>query len=212
MRTAADGVSSIGVHRRPFFPGQDGNICPINMSTEDAQAGRAITFPTRTLIYRQGDLADWIYQISQGAVMLSKLLPDGRRQIVEILGPGDIFGCSSIPIQECSAETLVSTHCMTFDRGCVERSPTLMHDLSSRLYMQLCSLQEHATLLGRKTAIERLASFLMRWVPGRGGYHCPGPLSRDDGTNVRLATFRRKIDVVRDFGRWGDRKQSPPDG
>jgi hypothetical protein len=27
-----------------------------------------------------------------------------------------------------------------------------------------------------------------------------------------LATFRRKIDVVRDFGRWGDRKQSPPDG
>jgi hypothetical protein len=28
----------------------------------------------------------------------------------------------------------------------------------------------------------------------------------------KVATFRRKIDVVRDFGRWGDRKQSPPDG
>jgi CRP/FNR family nitrogen fixation transcriptional regulator len=194
MRTAADGVSSIGGHRtQPLFPGPDGSICPVNKSTEDAQAGRAINFPTRTLIYHQGDLADWIYQISQGAVMLSKLLPDGRRQIVEILGPGDVFGCASTPIQECSAETLAAARCMAFDRGCIERSPTLMRDLSSRLYVQLCSLQEHVALLGRKTAMERIASFLMRWVPRRGGYHCPGPPSRDDGANLRLAMSRQEI-------------------
>jgi len=138
-------------------------------------------------------LADWIYQISQGAVMLSKLLPDGRRQIVEILGPGDVFGCSSIPIQECSAETLAATRCMTFNRGCIERSPLLMRDLSSRLFVQMCSLQEHVALLGRKTAMERIASFLMRWVPRRGGYHCPGPPSRDDGTSLRLAMSRQEI-------------------
>jgi CRP-like cAMP-binding protein len=155
--------------------------------------GRTISFTARTLIYHQGDLVDWIYQITSGAVMLSKLLPDGRRQIVELLGPGDVFGWSLVPVQECSAETLSKTTCVAFDRLRIERSPALTRELNARLYAQLCSLQEHVALLGRKSATERMASFLMRWAPGRGGYHCPGPKGGDDSANFRLVMSRQEI-------------------
>jgi CRP-like cAMP-binding protein len=155
--------------------------------------GRTFNFAARALIYHQGDQVDWIYQVTRGAVMLSKLLPDGRRQIVELLGPGDVFGWSLIPVQECSAETLAPTSCVAFDRLRIERSPTLTRELNARLYAQLCSLQEHVALLGRKSAMERMASFLMRWVPGRGGYQCPGPRNIDDSTNFRLTMSRQEI-------------------
>src|SRR5262249_30973751 len=134
-----------------------------------------------------------IYQIEHGAVMLSKVLPDGRRQIVELLGPGDVFGCSTASIHECEAETLATTPCLIFDRVRVEQSPALMREFNARLYAQVCALQEHVALLGGKSAMERMASFLMRWAPGRGGYNCPGPKVGDDCTNFRLVMSRQEI-------------------
>ena len=124
--------------------------------------GRTTSFTARTLIYHQGDLVDCIYQITSGAVMLSKLLPDGRRQIVELLGPGDVFGCSLVPVQGCSAETLSKTTCVAFDRLRIERSPALTREHNARLYAQLCTLQEHVPLLGSKTGTERMADCLRR--------------------------------------------------
>jgi CRP/FNR family transcriptional regulator len=156
-------------------------------------AGRDIHFSRRTLIFAEGDLVDRVYQITDGAVMLYMLLPDGRRQVVELLGPGDVFGFSPVPIHDCSAETLAATRCMAFDRASVERSPALMRRLSSHLYTQLCSLHEHAMLLGRKSAMERMTSFLMRWIPGRGGYRCPGPANGADRADFILAMSRQEI-------------------
>jgi CRP-like cAMP-binding protein len=156
-------------------------------------AGRHIHFSPRTLIFAEGDLVDWVYQVTDGTVMLYMLLPDGRRQVVELLGPGDVFGFSPVPIHDCSAETLAATRCMAFDQASVERSPALMRRLSSHLYTQLCALHEHAMLLGRKSAMERMTSFLMRWIPGRGGYRCPGPANGADRTDFILAMSRQEI-------------------
>jgi CRP-like cAMP-binding protein len=68
-----------------------------------------------------------------------------------------------------------------------------MRRLSSQLYLQICSLHEHTLLLGRKSAMERMTSFLMRWVPGRGGYRCPGLADVTDRADFRLATSRQEI-------------------
>ena len=92
--------------------------------------------------------------------MLYKLLPDGRRQVVEVLGAGDVFGCSLPAVRDCSAETLLATRCLAVGRELVEGSPALMQWLNLRLRAQLCALHEHVTLLGRKSAMERLTSFL----------------------------------------------------
>jgi CRP-like cAMP-binding protein len=160
---------------------------------DDAEAGRPFNFATRSSIFFEGDLVDWVYEVVGGVVMLYKLLPDGRRQVVEVLGEGDVFGLSSTPWHDCSAEALTPTRCLAFDRASLEQSPALMRRLNARLYIQLCALHEHALLLGRKSAIERITSFLMRWIPHRGIHNCPGPQRSEDRADIRLAMSRQEI-------------------
>ena len=145
-------------------------------------------------LFRQGDDATRIYELINGEVMLYKLLPDGRRQVVELIGPGDVFGISAIPVYECSAETLTAGSATVHDRAFVEHSPELFRFLSRRLQAQFCAMHEHAVLLGRKSALERVASFVMKCVPGRGGYDCcPGPHDGGNSIRVRIGMSRQEI-------------------
>jgi len=41
--------------------------------------------------------------------------------------------------------------------------------------------------------MERVASFLIQCVPGRGGHNCPGPRDGDDHANIRLTMTRQEI-------------------
>jgi CRP/FNR family transcriptional regulator len=154
---------------------------------------RELHLAPRTLIFPEGQEAESVFQVITGVVMLYKLLPDGRRQIVEVLGDGDVFGFSPASVRNCTAETLAATRCTAFERTAVERSPLLFNRLSGHLCGQLSALHDHTVLLGRKTAMERIASFLMRCVPGRGGYGCPGPRPGDDDASVRLTMTRQEI-------------------
>ena len=148
-------------------------------------AGREVHFGPRTLIFVEGDDAESVFRVVDGLVMLYKLLPDGRRQVVELLGKGDVFGFSRFPVRDCSAETLMATNCVVFDRSYVERSPALAREWNARLYAQLCALHEHVMLLGRKSAMERVASFLIRCVPGRGEHAAPDRRRQTTGRSSR---------------------------
>jgi CRP/FNR family transcriptional regulator len=176
-----------------LFPSRNAQRdCAIE-DADGAPEGRELHFPPRTLIFREGDAANSLFQIGEGAVMLYQLLPDGRRQVVELLQAGDVFGFSATPVRDCSAETLAETSCTVFDRSAVERSPALTQRLSASAFSQLCTLHEHVMLLGRKSAPERIASFLMRCIPGRGRGKCPGPPPGDDRASVPLAMTRLEI-------------------
>jgi CRP/FNR family transcriptional regulator len=164
----------------------------VPMRPEDA--GQRRRFGPHIHLFRQGDDATRIYELIDGEVMLYKLLPDGRRQVVELIGPGDVFGVSAIPVYECSAETLMPGAAIIHDRAAVDQSPDLFRFLSARLQAQFCAMHEHAMLLGRKSALERVASFVMKSVPGRGGYGCCPP--QDDcsnSINVRIGMTRQEI-------------------
>jgi CRP/FNR family transcriptional regulator len=162
-------------------------------AADDGVEGRELHFPPRAIIFREGDPATSLFQVGEGTVMLYQLLPDGRRQVVEFLQAGDVFGFSAAPVRGCSAEALVATSCTAFDRAAVERCPELARNLSAALFSQLSGLHEHVMLLGRKSASERIASFLMRFIPGRGRGKCPGPPSGDDNARVPLAMTRLEI-------------------
>jgi CRP-like cAMP-binding protein len=195
MKPISDDLSnrSISYGMAPFpFEAPSAGLAGVQRQ-ERAAGPREVHFAPGTLIFLEGDDAESVFQIREGAVMLYKLLPDGRRQIVELLGADDVFGLSSLPVRDCSAETLLPTRCIAFDRGLVERSPALSRQLSARLYAQLTALHEHVMLLGRKSAMERIASFLIRCVPGRGGHGCPGPREGDDHANIHLTMTRQEI-------------------
>jgi CRP-like cAMP-binding protein len=167
---------------------------PASPELPQEAGGQRRRVPQHVHLFREGDPAKSVYQLVDGAVMLYKLLPDGRRSIVEVLiGAGDVFGISALPINDCSAETLVASEVAVYDRATLETSPELARGIASRLRAQFCAMHEHAVLLGRKTALERVASFIMHCVPQRGGFNCPGPRGDDDSAHIRLGMTREEI-------------------
>jgi len=160
---------------------------------EAEPTGRQIHFAGRVIIFLEGEETDSVYQLVDGTIMLYKLMPDGRRQIVELLHAGDVFGFSPAAVHECSAESLVASTCIVFKRADLARSPALMQSMSEHIQTQLCALHDHAILLGRKTAIERIATFLMRCVPGRGGYRCLAAAPSSERAGIRLNMTRHEI-------------------
>jgi CRP-like cAMP-binding protein len=90
------------------------------LSAAEEAAGQRSRFAQHIHLFREGDPASHVYQLTEGAVMLYKLLPDGRRSIVEVLiNTGDVFGLSSSPLYDCSAETLVAGGAISFDRATI---------------------------------------------------------------------------------------------
>ena len=97
------------------------------------------------------------------------MLPDGRRQITGFLFAGDFLGLAIGEVYVFSAEAIEPTTVCRFRKGpfraLVESSSPLEHMLLHRTSHELAAAQNQMLLLGRKTAIERLASFLLD-LPG----------------------------------------------
>jgi CRP/FNR family nitrogen fixation transcriptional regulator len=112
-------------------------------------------------VFAEGDRADFVYTLISGTVRAVRLLVDGRRQITNFYLPGDIFGI------ELGAERYVSaeTTCDAVLTATRRSSLTEDHDQSNRLWRhalrELQRSQDHVLALGRRTAIERVAIFLI---------------------------------------------------
>jgi CRP-like cAMP-binding protein len=141
----------------------DGGDEPI--TTDLRGLGRLAEFPAHATVLSEGESARTLFRIIDGKIMLSKLLPDGRRQICEILGPDEVFGITPTSRYHSSAEALTPVHVMGYDRSVVDRSLPLKLLLVEQLKTQVCGLHDHALLLGRKSAVERVASFIFDLVP-----------------------------------------------
>ncbi len=126
---------------------------------------RLVSFAAHTEIFSEGDAASSIWEIVEGAVMLYKLLPDGRRQVVELLGPGDFFGFGAGAETDCNAETLTLARIRCHDRRSSENCTAFQFRLMSQVRRRVQAMHEHTVLLGRKSAVERVATFLLG-LPG----------------------------------------------
>lgn len=116
-------------------------------------------------IFREGDAAENLYTITAGAVKLYKLLSDGRRQITAFLFPGDFFGISVNDNYAYTAETMSPVMLCRFPRRKLDalfaELPMLEKKLLGATTQELAAAQEQMLLLGRKTARERVATFLV---------------------------------------------------
>lgn len=175
-----DAAWTIGIAARPA-------------QTAPVTGGREASFAERETLCEEGARADLIFIIAEGAVMLSKLLPDGRRQIIELLGAGDVFGLSNTALYDTTAESLTPVRAYQYERRLHETSADLQRAVSQRMTSQLCAMHDHAMLLGRKTAAERVASFLMGLIPNRGGHGCSGPDAKGDIRHVTIPMTRQEI-------------------
>ncbi|MCG6121194.1 MAG: Crp/Fnr family transcriptional regulator [Microvirga sp.] len=154
---------------------------------------RVLAFAQRVSILEEGDETNSVYEVIEGSVLLFKLLPDGRRQIIEVLGAGDVFGLSINGVADVGAEALTDVRVAVYGKRLFDGDPDLRERIFTRLRRQMCALHDHALLLGRKSAQERVATFVLRLVPDRGGFACEGPPTHGDSVTVELAMTRQEI-------------------
>ncbi|HZS85707.1 MAG TPA: cyclic nucleotide-binding domain-containing protein [Stellaceae bacterium] len=146
----------------------------------------------------EGDPATHYLNITAGAVKVYKLLPDGRRQITGFLFAGDLLGLAFNDTYTYSAEALTPVTVCRFPRRQLERLleefPAVERRLLAMASNELAAAQEQMVLLGRKTAQERIASFLLTLLRrgqrlGRSAERVKLPMTRADiGDYLGLTT------------------------
>ena len=159
-----------------------------------------------------GDRADFAYNVISGGIKLFKSLSDGRTQITGFLLAGDFLGLPVRGTYVYSAEALADTVLCQFPRdplqAAFEKHPRLQARLLTAVTDDFSSAQEHMLLLGRKTAVERLCSFLRNLLERAervGGTVDPLtiPLLRNeiaDYLGLTIETVSRAFTLLRQVG------------
>jgi CRP/FNR family nitrogen fixation transcriptional regulator len=116
-------------------------------------------------IYGEDEPAEYVYQIIRGAVRTYKLLSDGRRQIGAFLLPGDAFGLELGTNHRLAAEAIIDTTVRLVKRSSLEQAAGVDVQVARKLWSmtagELRHAEDHMLLLGRKSAMERVANFLL---------------------------------------------------
>jgi len=122
----------------------------------------------------EGEPAGSFFNVTAGTAKLFKLLPDGRRQITGFVGPGHFLGLAVSDTYAFSAEAIERVRYCRFQRArlrvLLDDFPLMEKRLLEVAAHELVAAQEQMLLLGRKTARERLASFLS--LQSRQGMPC----------------------------------------
>jgi CRP-like cAMP-binding protein len=92
--------------------------------------------------------------------------PDGRRQIVDLLLPGDFFGFSVADEYDFAVEAVVEgTTVASYPRRRIETladtDPRLAREIRKLTFEAMARLQAQLLILGRMTAVEKVGSFLL---------------------------------------------------
>ena len=170
--------------------------------------------PGQALFY-EGDPAEHIFVIRSGSARVYKLLADGRRMITGFLFSSDIIGFADDGLYSYGCEAITGLTACRMPRKKLfdffETYPALERRMLTIATNELAASQDQMLLLGRKSALEKLASFLhvlMRRHERRG---VPSgtlflPMSRSDiGDHLGLTTESvsrcftqlRKLGVIR---------------
>jgi CRP/FNR family transcriptional regulator len=103
--------------------------------------------------------------VLSGVVKLTKMLADGRQQIVGLQFAPDFLGRPFRTESSLCAEAATEVELCSFPRKAVERmmgeQPGLEHRLLEQTLRELDQAREWMLTLGRKTAAEKIASFLL---------------------------------------------------
>jgi CRP/FNR family transcriptional regulator len=191
------------------------NFCAALDPAELAEFAKVMTeasLPPGGVLFHEGDPAEYVMNVTSGAVKLFKLLGDGRRQILGFRFAGDFLGLSAGADYAYSAETLTDSKLCRFPRKKLDvlrdRFPHLDRRLLSLSIDELTAAQEQLLLLGRKTAEERLVSFLILLSQGqvrRGETSDPIrlPMTRSDIADylgLTIETVSRTFSALRKKG------------
>jgi CRP/FNR family nitrogen fixation transcriptional regulator len=151
------------------------------------QFGTTVSVHSDRQIHGQGDRADCCYRILSGCVRTVRLMEDGRRQIGEFLMAGDLLDFDALGTYDFAAEAVSDVVLRRYPRRMVdalaESNVALTRRLRDMTSNSLRMAHARLVMLGRKTASERIASFLLEMaerLPEARPHVLDLPMSRTD--------------------------------
>ncbi len=149
------------------------NIClPLGLDSDDVERLDSIVQRNRPLrrgnyLFQTGDPFKSVYVVKTGTVKTYTQCPDGSEQVIGFHLPGEVIGLDGIELKKyiCSAKALeTSAICeVPFDKleELTATIPNLQHQMFRLLSREISKDTSLMTLLGKSTAEERLAAFLL---------------------------------------------------
>ncbi len=149
------------------------SLClPMSLTSEDMELLDSIVKRNRPLhrgdhLFRQGDKFHHIYVVKTGTVKSFDPGEDGSEQVLGFHLPGEMVGLDAIETghHHCSAKILETTAVCEIPFTRLEELsssiPSLQHQMYRLLSREIGHDEDMLTLLGKRNAEERLASFLL---------------------------------------------------
>jgi CRP/FNR family nitrogen fixation transcriptional regulator len=165
------------------------------------RAGAATFYPEGAVIYAQGDAAGPLYVVEFGVVRICRVTADGRRQINAFHFAGEVFGFEAGAEHEFYAESVNGAGV----RGLhASTSSDAAPNLLAVALASLVRAQQHQLVLGRRSATEKLAGFILDMIERQDADDVVGlPMQRNDVADYLGLTFEtvsRALRVLRDGG------------
>ena len=167
-------------------------------------------------IVAAGETTSTIGSVVEGVVSLSKTMADGRRQMVGLMFPSDFIGRPKSPVAPYDAVAVTPVRLCLFSRPQFERllreAPSIEQRLLEITLDELDAARDWMLLLGRKTAREKIASFLsilarrsaaLAEAETVNGLVFELPLTREaiaDYLGLTIETVSRQITALRKAG------------
>lgn len=126
---------------------------------------RPLDLLSATPVVMEGEEATAVFTVMSGMLKLYKTLPDGRQQITGFATTGDVIGLAAGQGYAYTAETVTASTVCRMPRAALrrlmERHPAVQGRLLAMTSVELSAAQDQILLLGCKTAVERVSSFLL---------------------------------------------------
>ena len=128
--------------------------------------GERVTLSDGDVLVREGQSGDDNFSVLEGALMLYKSLPGGRRQVVGFRFPGELVTLrrcgSSWPLSICALRPSVACRlpCQAF-RHLAGSDPEVCMAVLDIASEEISERQEQLLTVGRKNTVERIAAFLL---------------------------------------------------
>lgn len=184
----------------------------VKFSAEKNINSHEITLNDGEYLFFAGDDAEYVYEVMEGVVKSSKVLADGRRQVLNFCYPGEMIGLSHDGFYHCDCDAVGDVRVRLYRKNAfredVAKDPAFCARLLTSAAAEVNNMQDHFLMLGRKTAMEKIASFLIAILDRQrqlkpGGALLDLPMKRSDIADflgMTIETVSRNFSKLKALG------------
>lgn len=187
--------------------GSDANVCmkcgsrsvglcaPLDATglSDMAEESERLSLEPRHAVFHQGDPSKHVYTLTDGMARLTRVLPDGRQAVIGFRFAGDILGFTTEAEHTFGAEMLTRGTVCRLDRRRLEqlfrRYPAMERRFLDLCLRELAQSQDHILALGRFSAEERVAAFLVSLAEAQERRGHVGPVFDLPATRADIGEF-----------------------